>query len=178
MKRLVNSIIVVLIVCMATPLQAESPELRDTTALEASVRKIKHDLQPEGSNPVSSAVSNMAQEPAKEPELFVRMAKGLGFCLGLLFIGTALVKRYHPGAAMQGRDERRMVILEKLALSPKATLYLVEVDGKQMLVGSGSEALSIQEVPAAEQGSEVINHKDVEDVCQEHEQAVRLRRSA
>jgi flagellar biogenesis protein FliO len=73
----------------------------------------------------------------------LKMIGGLCFCLGLLAVGVRVMKKY---TACQGPTRRRRIeIREKVALSGKASLFLVAVDNREYLVASGSDSTSITE---------------------------------
>jgi flagellar biosynthetic protein FliO len=91
------------------------------------------------------------------------MLQGLFLCLGILLIGTYLVKRF-KSVSVEG-TKRRMQVLEKLAISPKTSLVLVEVDGKKLVLGVGAEKVSFSSLSAgAEQdrGLELVDGKRFE----------------
>jgi flagellar biogenesis protein FliO len=63
---------------------------------------------------------------------------GLAACLGSFFIGVHLLKRYQSNPRLAG--ERRMRVVERLAIGQKSSLLLVTIDGREYLVGAGAEA--------------------------------------
>lgn len=75
-------------------------------------------------------------------ELANRGSKALFYGLAAFFIGIACYKRFadrlSPGAA--GSVE--ITIVAKRQLSPKHSIYLVNVRGREMLLGTGSEGIT------------------------------------
>lgn len=70
----------------------------------------------------------------------VRMVGGLFLCLGLFALGVHVFRRY---AAKHGTGtKRRLVIRERLPISPKASLLVVALDGKEFLVSTGSDRVT------------------------------------
>ncbi|MFN4895826.1 MAG: hypothetical protein ACK5GN_01030 [Pseudomonadota bacterium] len=69
------------------------------------------------------------------------MICALCFCLGVFAIGVRYMPRF-MGVPKSGRP-RRIEVREKLALSPKAALFLVAIDNREYLVASGSDSVSV-----------------------------------
>lgn len=78
-----------------------------------------------------------------------RMAQGLGLCLALLFGGAHLYKRF--GGPRAGGSPRRLRVVERLPLSAKTSLLLVECDGSPVLCSVGPDRVTVVkgEPPAA-----------------------------
>lgn len=70
--------------------------------------------------------------------LALRLGKGLLLCLGTLAIGLHFYKRF--SGTKGGLSGRRLQIVERLAISQKGSILLVKVDGKEVLVGIGSDS--------------------------------------
>lgn len=70
-----------------------------------------------------------------------RMIKGLGICLGVLFIGVYFYKKY----ALQGNVSvgRTMKILERMPVSTRTSVILAEVKGRRVLLSVGSERVTM-----------------------------------
>lgn len=66
--------------------------------------------------------------------------QGLGLCLGIFFVGLFFLKRY--GFIQRQTHSKRLKVLERLPISAKASVVLVDCDGKKMLLGVGSEKVS------------------------------------
>jgi flagellar biosynthetic protein FliO len=66
--------------------------------------------------------------------------QGLALCLGVFLIAVGIVRRFRrPGAAAAGRSVR---IIERLPLSPKTALVVVEFGGERILLSQGSEQIT------------------------------------
>lgn len=76
-------------------------------------------------------------EPFDAKTSALRMLGGLFLCCGLFGFGIQLYKRYVLPRACS--DKRRLQIVERLPLSSKSCLVLVKLDGKEMLITTGSE---------------------------------------
>jgi len=81
--------------------------------------------------------------------------------VGLAFASVVVVGaigiggyRYLSGArpALSGRTGRRLIVVETLRLAPRTTLFLVEADGRTLLIGQHGDRLSLLVGPA-ESGS-------------------------
>jgi hypothetical protein len=66
---------------------------------------------------------------------------GVFFCLGAFAAGIHVYRRYIGKHGVAGRP--RLIIRERVALTPKATLMVVSLDGKEFLVASGSEKVTL-----------------------------------
>jgi flagellar biogenesis protein FliO len=96
----------------------------------------------------SSAAETASDKPSTVPAWGVseapagpplgRLVMGLAACLGSFFIGVHLFKRFQSNPRLGG--ERRMRVVERLPISQKSSLLLVTIDGREYLVGAGSEA--------------------------------------
>lgn len=71
----------------------------------------------------------------------LRMVGALFFCLGVFAGGIHLYRRF--AAKGVGSSKRRLVVRERLALSSKSSLALVSLDGKEFVVASGSEHVTL-----------------------------------
>lgn len=72
---------------------------------------------------------------------FLRAVLALGVTLGLVGLAAYAARRWAPAGLLQGKapGERRMQVLETLALDPQRRLVLVRVDAQErlLLLGEG-----------------------------------------
>ena len=71
----------------------------------------------------------------------LRMVGALFFCLGVFAGGIHLYRRVATKAGVVSK--RRMVVRERLAISSKSSLVLVSLDGKEFVVASGAENVTL-----------------------------------
>ncbi len=71
----------------------------------------------------------------------LRMTWGLLVVLAVLLIIYVIVKKRL--APMQGRSKGRINVIETRHLMPKKSLFLVEVRGREYLLGAGSDSLEL-----------------------------------
>lgn len=71
----------------------------------------------------------------------IRMVGGLFLCLGLFAAGIHMYRRYVAKHGIGGK--RRLTIRERLPISPKASLLVVALDGKEFLVSTGSDRVTV-----------------------------------
>ena len=69
------------------------------------------------------------------------MVVGLGSCIAVLFGGLALAKK--AGWVKVPTHNRSVQVLEKIALSSKSSLCVIEAEGKKYLIAVGSERVSL-----------------------------------
>ncbi len=71
----------------------------------------------------------------------VTMLGGLLFCLGIFAVAVRFMKRFSGGRGPTRR--RRIEVREKLALSSKASVFLIAVDNREYLIAQGSDSVSV-----------------------------------
>ena len=91
----------------------------------------------------------------------VRMIWGLLIVLGILLIIYGLMRK--KATLFQRHGNSAITVLETKHLMPKKTLFLVQVRGKEFLVGSGGESLSL----LASFGPDEQTQARFEDILQE-----------
>lgn len=97
--------------------------------------------EPNAKRDLHAAVASLRQIPAPQPEMSVwPMLKGLGLCLATFCLVVFLLKKLNRG--IQPSNGRRLRLIEKLPVSPKSALLLVEIDGMTRLVGVGAENIT------------------------------------
>lgn len=74
--------------------------------------------------------------------------QGLGYCLIAFFVGIHLYRKYV--LKQSGPSKRHMRVIERLPLSSKSSLLMVEVDGRRVLMALGSERASFLTEPLIE----------------------------
>lgn len=71
----------------------------------------------------------------------LRVIGGLGLVIGLLLVGFAVVKR--RGNLLPGARGNRIKVREVRHIGPRKSLVLVEVAGRELLLGVGQERISL-----------------------------------
>ncbi|SCA64035.1 hypothetical protein SCG7086_BP_00050 [Chlamydiales bacterium SCGC AG-110-P3] len=66
---------------------------------------------------------------------FIHMLLSLGFVLAVLLLGAWVLKRMMGQRMLQMNTSSTIKVLERRTLSPKASLYLIDVNGQGLLVG-------------------------------------------
>ncbi|MBO9543425.1 flagellar biosynthetic protein FliO [Caulobacter sp.] len=75
---------------------------------------------------------------------FIRALAALAVTLGLIGLGAWALRKYGPdaiGRAIAARQERRLRIVESLALDPTRRLVIVSLDGQERMVLLGDGKL-------------------------------------
>lgn len=70
----------------------------------------------------------------------VRMIAGLALCVGVLLIGAWLVRR--ASGRIKPSNTRNMRIIERMPVTPKTSLMLIEIDGRRVMIAAGPEKVS------------------------------------
>ncbi len=90
---------------------------------------------------------------------FIRALAALAFTLGLVGLAAWAMRKYGPdaiGRAIAARQDRRLKIVESLALDPTRRIVVVSLDGEERMVLLGDGKLldwapkPAQTVPAPE----------------------------
>jgi len=71
----------------------------------------------------------------------VNMLSTLGLLLAVVLGCAYVLKRTLNARMMQMNESSVIKILERRSLNPKSIIYLIEVEGEQMLVGESSSGL-------------------------------------
>jgi flagellar biogenesis protein FliO len=88
--------------------------------------------------------SKKSKEEYNSGSMALRMIQGLGLVSGLFLIGAHFYKKYTLKDAPQ--ITKKIKILERTPLGGKGALILAEVDGQKVLVGMGSDSLSLMKL--------------------------------
>jgi len=90
-----------------------------------------------------------------EPNLFMNefmsMLTTLGIVVAVLFVLSWMLKGMLHTRVQQANTTSLIKILERRSLSPKTSIYLLEINGKQLVVGESINGLrALGEVPTIE----------------------------
>jgi flagellar biogenesis protein FliO len=87
-----------------------------------------------------------SKEDFNSGSMALKMIQGLGLVSGLFLIGAHFYKKYTLKDAPQ--VTKKIKIIERTPLGGKGALILAEVDGQKVLVGMGSDSLSLMKLEA------------------------------
>lgn len=120
-RRLIQLVVIVML--FSAPIRAEEKLDRTRAILERNeIAEPKSDFNPEETLP------------------YARALQGLLFCLGVLLVGAHLVKKYKKPSS---QSQSPFNIEGRIHLSPKTTITLLSVEGKRVVVASGSDQVSL-----------------------------------
>ena len=111
---------------------AESQPTKEQ-ARHDSVVKLKDTLKKEQrSLAVKGGITNWspASDDIDAQPNGLTMLKGLGICVGIFFIGIAITQRLRNRKGILKGQTRQMRVIERLQLTPKTALLLVECEGR------------------------------------------------
>lgn len=100
------------------------------------------------------------------------MFKGLALCLGAFMIMVFFIKRL--GRPNYANSQRHMNVRERLAISNKTSLLLVEVNGSDLVVAVGSETVNFHAIPPKKLMTKVKNSNSKESVDAECAENIKL----
>ena len=83
--------------------------------------------------------TNAPSQPPSPPipsyeGIFIKMMLSLGAILALVLVTIWLLKKLSHGRIGGFGSQKKILILEKKNLSPKTLLYLIELEGKKILI--------------------------------------------
>ncbi len=84
-------------------------------------------------SPVESFIFKTDHIPSYEAT-FIKMLITLGGLLALVFFTIWILKKISNGRFGSLGTHKKIIVLEKKPLSPKTLLYLIELDGKKILI--------------------------------------------
>ncbi len=90
-------------------------------------------LPPPSANTLTPTETHEAS-PISYEGAFMRMLLTLGGLLVLIFLTVWFLRRLGRGRFGGGLSSRSIKILERRTLSPKSVLYLVEIEGKRVVI--------------------------------------------
>ncbi|NCF70840.1 MAG: hypothetical protein GWP59_03970 [Chlamydiales bacterium] len=107
--------------------------------IEHSSQKTQSGHEPKVSSPYEQ--SNMDLEPFSFWGQFSKMMLALFFILILVMIGSWVLKKTVATRIQTLNKQNQIKIIERRALHPKASLYLLEVENKKILVGESTQGI-------------------------------------
>lgn len=118
----------ILLLFLASPLigETEAPRHVDVELIEEPEKEIQHPVVQEGTS-FFTALINM-----------ILVLAGL---VALLYLAAFLMRKLRDSQTAGLNQTSDIVILERRGLSPKGAIYLVEVKGKQFLIGESPTGL-------------------------------------
>ena len=134
--RVLALLVTLLLVCVSMPRWARA----DDPEGDAKLAKTRSII--EGNQQATLVATSSKPETSLADSAF-QAGKGLAICLAILFIGAAVYKRLNP-SVVSTRRAQRMQVLDRLSLGGRAAVLLVEIDGRQALIGVAADSVSIQ----------------------------------
>lgn len=107
--------------------------------IEHSTQEKQESQKPKVSSPYEQ--SNMDLEPFSFWGQFSKMMLALFFILILVLIGSWVLKKTVATRMQNLNKQNQIKIIERRALHPKASLYLLEVENKKILVGESTQGI-------------------------------------
>lgn len=90
---------------------------------------------------IPAGISQAAETPADEISGYFRVMWGLCIVLAIILILYALLKRRF--SIINPRSGKSIRVLEIQPLMPRKSLYLVEVKGREFLLGVGADTITL-----------------------------------
>jgi flagellar biogenesis protein FliO len=85
------------------------------------------------------------EEPAKDSkfyETFIKMLYSLALLIGALFLVLLIFKRFLLKQTQKVNEQSQIKIIEQRALSPKTSLFLLELGGQRILISESHSGIT------------------------------------
>ena len=92
-----------------------------------------------------SSGNTIFQSNEGESSSVITMFEGLAACLGVFFIGLHFYRKFHGNTGVA--TSRTLTIKERLSISPKTSLVIIEWEGKPLLLAVGPDTVSFHQPP-------------------------------
>jgi flagellar biogenesis protein FliO len=132
-----------LVAWLLVPALCPAEEISHPEASESfsAIEQARQDMRTRAALTARDQENAKTQVAEDEPNPFMNMIQGLALCLGLFAFVVFVIKKTHR--VSRGSQQARMILHERLALTTKSSLHLVEVDGRCFLIGCGAEHVTI-----------------------------------
>lgn len=133
-------LILSLVVAGSVYADTEAAPTTQPQTIEEKLEKTRALMEHNKTTPSQTAPAQ--QEEASSP--LMKMVQSLGLLVGLVLVGAwgykKLVLKDVPVVS------RKMKLLERMSLAPRASLYLAEVEGNKILVGLTADGISMMKL--------------------------------
>ncbi len=148
--------------------QEVTEEVSDSTEVEtAFAGKLRRMKALADKGELSSNYKDKNETPEKLS--YGTALQGLFLCLGVFFVSVYFLKKTNK--AFASIDGRRMKIIERLAIGGKSGLLIVQVDNKELLLGTtDGDVKLIQQLDQSQTVTKVISVKESEPLRPEQVQ--------
>ncbi|MBX7139240.1 MAG: flagellar biosynthetic protein FliO [Oligoflexia bacterium] len=153
---------------IALPLLAEEPATAPTERL-TRIAELRHAAQESSAQPDSQqqVLTQLRSEKQEVSLSAIKMIQALGLCIGVFLIATFLVRKYGPKNLMP--TGRRLRVREKLPVTSKTSLMLIEVDERPFLVAVGPDHVAFCDHEIEPRFDQEATERALKLVCQEDE---------
>lgn len=143
MRLLTYSIITIFLVCFTPFASAEGAASATPQTIEQKLEKTRALMQ-------ENQLAHPAQAPATKADddlvasSGIKMLQGLAVLVSLVLVGAWAYKKF----VLKDTTivSRKMKLLERITIAPRASLILTEVDGNKILVGLTSDGISMMKL--------------------------------
>lgn len=146
--------ILVLFLCTLSlffPSSLKSDEPKDDTKTETTTTP---PVETPTETPATPATTTASPLDVSYESTLLKMLLTLGGLLSLVFITIWGLKKLKQGRLGGFGSQKKIVILEKKPLSPKTLLYLIELDGKKILLSESQVEVKMLVLPQEQEAYE------------------------
>ena len=120
---------------------AKTSHAEEITTKESEVKKEQTDLSSfVGKKNTKALPFEVGKDVPSTESLFGQVLKGLLYCVAALFLGVSLYSKFGPN---KQASQSPIKILARQQLSPKSSLFYIELDDQKFLIGSTADNLSL-----------------------------------
>lgn len=147
----------------------------ETSKSSLSAARLKSELTSENTEKVKSGISDWNIETKSSESIAVlgsNMLKGLAFCVGIVLLGFAFMKKMK---FTKNRQMSKCNIIETLKLTDKSKLVLIEIEGQKIALTVGQERVEQVHINSTNNSKlkvqnktekHIINQQGLELLCQ------------
>ncbi len=139
MKKLL--LVLALSTLIGASAKAESSDI--TPAISAPARQLSFQERMESAVQAKREGQSQKKNIPEESPLSsnaVRMIAGLALCVGVFLIGAWLVRR--TSGKVKPMNTRSMRVVERMPVTSKTSLMLIEVEGRRVMIAAGPDKVS------------------------------------
>ncbi len=143
MRHILRTIIISLFLFSAASAFADDRSMSDTKRISEKLERTRQ-LREETPVPTEASSAAKAVQDSEITSSGMRMVQSLGLLVAMVLIGAWAYRKFVLKETVQ--VSRKIKLIEKIPLSPRASLMLAEIDGTTVLVGLAADAITLMKL--------------------------------
>ncbi len=142
MRHILRTTILFLCLLACGVANADQPTVGDQRMFDKLERT--RQLMQETPAPTEASAAAQSVQDAETTSSGMKMVQSLGFLVALVLVSAWAYKKFVLKEAVT--LSRKMKLIERLPIAPRASLMLAEIDGTTILVGLSGDAISLMKL--------------------------------